>query len=112
MMSLKAQTRVLFPFAHPHQLIRERAGGDYSTGGEMALPHTVECLEALRRTTLFIGKCVCPTIGWPGGDSPFSRKQAKAPRQLQRDFLPVAVQAIRQRGQDREARSRCAIASE
>src|SRR4051812_24688658 len=102
MMGLETQTRVVLPFAQPQQLIGEWTGRNDSTGREMALPHAVECLELLRRTALFIGKRVCPTIGWPSGDSPLDRKQTKASRQLQRDFLPVAGRAFGQRGQDGE----------
>src|SRR3954468_606192 len=102
MMGLETQTRVVLPFAQPQQLIREWAGGNDSAGREMALPHAIEGLELLRRTALFTGKLVCPNIGCPSRDSPLGRKQAQAPRQLQRDFLPVAVRAFRQGGQDGE----------
>jgi hypothetical protein len=102
MIGLETQTRVLLPFAHPHQLIREWAGGNDAARDDMALPHAVECLELLRRTALFVGKRVGPNIGWPSGESPLGCEQTKASRQLQRDFLPVSVRAFRQGGQDGE----------
>ena len=63
MIGLETQTRVLLPFAHPHEPIREWAGGNDAARAEMALPHAEECLELLRRTALVIGKLVGPNIG-------------------------------------------------
>src|SRR4051794_21786131 len=102
MVCLETQTRIPLPFAHPHQPIREWAGGSDTASDDMALPYTIECLELLWRVALFTGKRVCPNIGWPSGESPLGREQTKASRQLQRDFLPVAGRAFRQGGQDGE----------
>src|SRR3954452_7854218 len=102
MIDLETETRVLLPFTHPHQLIREWPSGGNAAREVMALPYTIECLELLRRVALFTGKRVCPNIGWPSGDCPLGRDQTKASRQLQREFLPVAGRTFGQGGQDGE----------